>query len=193
MAPLSAPRPHSVPAPRRWFTIGLAGLAGLAACSAPAADVDAGSTTKTPVVAVAGAAPAAGRVVAPASTDAATITVYKSPTCGCCANWVEHMQKHGYKMVVHDTEDMAPVKAQLGVPEAMGSCHTATVGGYVLEGHVPAGDVARLLRERPAVLGLAVPGMPIGSPGMEMPGTAPDRYDVVAFERGNGSRVFASH
>jgi hypothetical protein len=123
----------------------------------------------------------------------ATVTVYKSPTCGCCANWVDHMREHGYTVVVNDTEEMAPVKAQLGVPGALESCHTATVNGYVLEGHVPAGDIDRLLRERPAVLGLAVPGMPTGSPGMEMPGTPADRYDVVAFAREGAPSVFASH
>jgi hypothetical protein len=138
-------------------------------------------------------APAAGATTVASATTDATVTVYKSPTCGCCAKWVEHMQGHGYKVVVHDTENMAPVKADLGVPDALGSCHTATVGGYVVEGHVPAADIDRLLKERPKVAGLAVPGMPTGSPGMEVPGTPADRYDVVAFERGSATRVFASH
>jgi hypothetical protein len=106
---------------------------------------------------------------------------------------VDHVREHGYTVVVNDTEEMAPVKAQLGVPGALESCHTATVNGYVLEGHVPAADIDRLLSERPAVLGLAVPGMPTGSPGMEMPGTPADRYDVMAFAREGAPSVFASH
>jgi hypothetical protein len=198
MAPLPPP-PAGARAPRRWLTLGLAALA--AACSASGSDERAAapaSASASPAPAAPAAQPLAAATpaasaAAPAGAEATTVTVYKSPTCGCCANWVEHMQKHGYKVVVHDTEEMAPVKAQLGVPEAMGSCHTATVGGYVLEGHVPAADVDRLLRERPVVLGIAVPGMPTGSPGMEVPGAPADRYDVVTFERGGGSRTFASH
>ena len=183
---------------RRWMAPVL--VAAAAACGGGAAPRD-DAPAAAPAAASAVAAGGAGAVAAGASTTPApaargagtTVTVYKSPTCGCCKSWVEHMEQHGYTMVVHDTEAMAPVKAELGVPGALESCHTATVGNYVLEGHVPASDVDRLLRERPAVLGLAVPGMPVGSPGMEMPGTPADRYDVVAFERGSGSRVFASH
>lgn len=176
MAPPVSPRPGRAPR-RPSLTIGAFVLALLgAACATPAADPPA-------------AAPPAGA----AATNNATVTVYKSPTCGCCAKWVEHMQASGYKVVVHDTEKMAPVKADLGVPEALESCHTATVGGYVVEGHVPAADIDRLLKERPKVAGLAVPGMPTGSPGMEMPGTPADRYDVMAFGPGGAARVFVSH
>ena len=128
-----------------------------------------------------------------AQKSAPTVQVYKSPTCGCCANWVKHLQQHGFTTRVTDTNDMASIKAQRGVPARAQSCHTAVVDGYVLEGHVPAADVQRLLRERPAVAGLAVPGMPIGSPGMEVPGQKPQAYDVVAFDKQGQMRVYASH
>jgi hypothetical protein len=119
------------------------------------------------------------------------IEVYKSPTCGCCALWVEHVNANGFAAKVTDMPDVTPVKSQRGVPQALRSCHTAIVGGYVIEGHVPAADIQRLLRERPAIAGLAVPGMPMGSPGMEGPG--PQRYDVIAFDRQGQTSVYARH
>jgi hypothetical protein len=119
--------------------------------------------------------------------------VYKSPTCGCCANWVKHLQQHGFTAQVTDTETIAEIKARHNVPARVQSCHTAVVGGYVIEGHVPAADLERLLREKPAVVGLAVPGMPIGSPGMEVPNMNPQKYDVVAFDKEGQLKVFASH
>ena len=124
---------------------------------------------------------------------APTIQVYKSPTCGCCANWVKHLQQHGFTTTVTETEDVAAIKAKHNIPARVQSCHTAIVEGYVLEGHVPAADVQRLLKERPPVVGLAVPGMPIGSPGMEVASRKPQAYDVVAFDRGGQLKVFASH
>src|SRR5262245_9412787 len=96
------------------------------------------------------------------------ITVYKSPTCGCCAKWVEHMKAGGFAVTVHEMDDVAPKKKELGIPEALQSCHTGLVAGYAIEGHVPADVVQQLVREKPKVAGLAVPGMPMGSPGMEM-------------------------
>ena len=128
-----------------------------------------------------------------AQKPAPVVQVYKSPTCGCCANWVTHLQKAGFTTRVTETDDVASIKAQRGVPARAQSCHTAVVDGYVLEGHVPAADVQRLLRERPAVAGLAVPGMPIGSPGMEVPGQRPQAYDVLAFDKQGQMRVYASH
>ena len=128
-----------------------------------------------------------------AQKPAPTVQVYKSPTCGCCANWVAHLQQHGFTTRVTETDDVAAIKAQRGVPARVQSCHTAVVDGYVIEGHVPAADVQRLLKERPAVVGIAVPGMPIGSPGMEVPGQKPQKYDVVAFDKQGQTRVFASH
>ena len=128
-----------------------------------------------------------------AQKPAPTVQVYKSPTCGCCALWVKHLEQAGFTTRVTETEDVASIKKQRGVPARAQSCHTAVVDGYVLEGHVPAADVQRLLRERPAIAGLAVPGMPIGSPGMEVPGQRPQAYDVVAFDKQGQTRVYASH
>ena len=122
-----------------------------------------------------------------------TVQVYKSPTCGCCANWVKHLQQHGFVTQVTEMDDMTEVKTRHRVPARAQSCHTAVVDGYVLEGHVPAADVQRLLKERPAVIGLAVPGMPIGSPGMEVPNVKAQPYDVIAFDKQGQLKVFASH
>ena len=121
------------------------------------------------------------------------IQVYKDPTCGCCALWVEHLRKAGFAATVTDVEDMAAVKNKHGVPPRARSCHTGVVGDYVIEGHVPAEDVQRLLKLRPAVVGLAVPGMPIGSPGMEVAGMKPQAYDVLAFDKAGQTTVFGSH
>jgi hypothetical protein len=119
---------------------------------------------------------------------ATTVTVYKAPTCGCCNGWIEHVQAAGFSVEAHDQADLRPVKAQAGVLPEHGSCHTAFVDGYVIEGHVPPEAITRLLAERPDVAGLAVPGMPIGSPGMEGPNPQP--YDVLAFDRSGNVTVF---
>lgn len=146
------------------------------------------------VIVAAARQPAAGAgTIALADAAAAgagpTVTVYKSPTCGCCRNWVDHMREHGFEVVVHDTTALDGIKDEHGVATALRSCHTALVDGYVLEGHVPADVVRRLLEERPEVAGLAVPGMPMGSPGME--GPYKESYDVIAFDREGGTRVYA--
>ena len=120
-----------------------------------------------------------------------TITVYKDPSCGCCKNWIEHLIKHGYRVDAKDTPNMAEIKRTLGVPNAMTSCHTAMVNGYLIEGHVPAADIDQLLSKKPRVAGLAVPGMPMGSPGMEGPRSQP--YKVLAFDKSGKTTVFASH
>ena len=117
------------------------------------------------------------------------VTVYKSPACGCCGEWVGHMRAAGFRLDVRDVPDVTPIKRQHGVPDRLASCHTALVDGYALEGHVPAADVQRLLRERPKVVGLAVPGMVPGSPGMA--GT-PQPYETVAFD-GSRAWLFARH
>ena len=122
-----------------------------------------------------------------------TVQVYKLSTCGCCASWVQHLEANGFTTQVMNLDDLSEIKATHNVPGPAQSCHTATVDGYVIEGHVPAADVRRLLEERPAVLGLAVPGMPIGSPGMEVPNVEPVPYDVVSFDGRGQLRVFASH
>lgn len=122
-----------------------------------------------------------------------TVVVYKTPTCGCCSDWVTHMRENGFEVVAHDVEDVNPIKQRFGLPASLGSCHTALVGDYVVEGHVPAADVQRLLRERPDVTGIAVPGMPIGSPGMEVEGRAAQPYQVISFDRQGRTAVFARH
>jgi hypothetical protein len=125
--------------------------------------------------------------------DAPSITVYKDPSCGCCTKWVEHLRTAGFRPAVHDRSDMDALKDSLGVPAALRSCHTAVAGKYVIEGHVPASDVTRLLGAKPrGVVGLAVPDMPAGSPGMEMSGRR-EAYDVVAFSANGKTTVFARH
>lgn len=121
------------------------------------------------------------------------IDVYKTPTCGCCSKWVDHLREKGFEVRTGDMRDLTEFKASHGVPRQLESCHTALVAGYVLEGHVPGADVQRLVEERPAIAGLAVPGMPIGSPGMEVAGTAAQPYDVIAFLKDGSKRVFETH
>lgn len=127
-----------------------------------------------------------------AHADAApAITVYKDPSCGCCTKWVEHLHAAGLKPSVRDRGDMDALKDSLGVPASLRSCHTAVAGRFVIEGHVPAADLRRLVARAPkGVLGIAVPGMPAGAPGMEMPGRR-DRYDVIAFSANGATSVFA--
>lgn len=128
-------------------------------------------------------------LASPDPVQAAPVTVFKNPACGCCTKWVTYLERHGFETKVVNTTDLAGVHAQKGVPHELGSCHTAVVDGYVVEGHVPAAEIERLLAERPPVAGLAVPGMPAGSPGME--GLLQQRYDVLAFTRDGGTSVFS--
>jgi hypothetical protein len=118
-----------------------------------------------------------------------TITVTKDPNCGCCSGWIEHLRQAGFAVEVRDVPDVNRVKARLGVPSDLAACHTAEVSGYVIEGHVPASALRRFLNDKPNAKGLAVAGMPVGSPGMEVPDTPPDTYDVVLF--GPTRRVYA--
>ena len=160
------PHPSTVPHParRRALRAGLAlGLAGLA-----------------------GGAGARGGQPAPTRVE-----VWKSPTCGCCGDWIAHLREQGFAVSATDTAINA-MRARLGMPEKFASCHTARVGGYLIEGHVPAADIRRLLAEKPAALGLAVPGMPIGSPGMDGPayGGRRDAFDVLLVQRDGTSRVW---
>jgi hypothetical protein len=120
-----------------------------------------------------------------------TVEIWKDPSCGCCAEWVKHLEANGFAVKVNDRGNNA-ARARLGIPAALGSCHTAEVAGYAVEGHVPAADIKRLLAERPTAVGIAVPGMPIGSPGMEQGGRR-DPYDVLLVAKGGGTRVFQSH
>jgi hypothetical protein len=122
----------------------------------------------------------------------AEIVVYKSSTCACCARWVANLQQHGFTVYVVTDEDRARTRARFGVPGRLAACHTARLGKYTIEGHVPAESIRRLLRERPAIAGLSVPGMPIGSPGMEQ-GDRHDPYAVLAFDTQGRTRVFEQH
>ena len=161
----------------------------LSACAPDAPEAEA-----TDLDASAEATTEAGDVIQPAALvgpDAPTVTVFKSPTCGCCSMWVEHMESAGFTVDARDRDDMAAVKDSLGLPSDLASCHTAVVDGYVVEGHVPAQYVVQLLDERPEMLGLTVPGMPIGSPGMEV-GDRVDPYDVLAVTTDGEAAVFAS-
>jgi hypothetical protein len=121
------------------------------------------------------------------------MAVYKTPTCGCCAKWVEHMKQNGFTMHVTDLTDLSAIKTKHGVPSKAQSCHTAVVNGYVVEGHVPASDVKRMLKEKPAIAGLALPGMPQGSPGMERPDNLVPAYQVLSFDKGGATRIYAQH
>ena len=121
------------------------------------------------------------------------MTVFKDPTCGCCGNWVEHLRANGFIVEVQETNDTAGTSRQYGVPTELRGCHTGIAGGYTIEGHVPAEDILRLLRERPDAKGLAVPGMPKSSPGMGVPGQTHEPYTVVAFARDGKTSVFAQH
>jgi hypothetical protein len=125
----------------------------------------------------------------PAAVTLPTVTVYKSPTCGCCGKWIAHLRSAGFTVVAHDMDDVSGTRNSLGVPFRLASCHTARVGNYVIEGHVPADLIAKLLKEHPAIAGLAVPGMVAGSPGMEGSGSEP--YDVVAWDRAGKTSVYA--
>ena len=120
------------------------------------------------------------------------VEVYKSPACGCCSQWVEHMQKNGFAVEIHNVRNVTPFRERFGVPESVASCHTAVVGGYAIEGHVPAADVKRLLREKPKATGIAVPGMAVGSPGMEQ-GSGKDPYNVVLFNATGRNTVYSAH
>ena len=150
---------------------------------------------------VAGSALLASRAAASATDDATRealaappteVTVYRSPSCGCCRKWVTHLEQAGFTVKQVELADLSEIKAQAGVPEKLHSCHTALVGRYAIEGHVPADDIKRLLAEQPDLHGLSAPGMPAGSPGMEVDGQK-DKYDVVSFTRDGQSSVWASH
>lgn len=138
--------------------------------------------------------PALAMLVIAAPALAQTVTVQKSPLCGCCTGWVEHMEAKGYEVAVRDVDDatLERTKERLGIAPEHRSCHTAEIDGYVIEGHVPAADIVRLLDERPQARGLAAPGMPVGSPGMEM-GNRTEPYDVLLLDDQGGATVFQRH
>ncbi|ATA55974.1 DUF411 domain-containing protein [Variovorax boronicumulans] len=129
-----------------------------------------------------------------AQAAAPMVEIWKDPNCGCCQDWVKHLNKNGFATRVHD-EGNGPARERLGIPVKLGSCHTGRVGGYAIEGHVPAREMQRLLKEKPKAIGLAVPGMPIGSPGMDGPayGDQRDAYDVLLVLADGSTRVFQSY
>lgn len=135
---------------------------------------------------------AAAVVACAAPAPAKVIKVYRSPSCGCCGGWVDHLRAAGFEVTVEMIDDLTPVVERMGVPERLRSCHTGEMAGYFVEGHVPAADVERLLRDRPDARGIAVPGMPAGSPGMEM-GDRRDAYQTLLVDRTGGISVFAVH
>lgn len=165
-------------------------LFALSACGSSAPPATDSTSSRQGAARAASVTPA---VATPASAPAGepTLVVYKTPSCGCCKGWVKAMESSGFKVEVHDLDDLAATKHAAGVPDELQSCHTARIGGYVVEGHVHAEDIRRLLAERPDVAGIAAPGMPMGSPGME--GAYKDRYDVVTFGGNGRQTVFASH
>lgn len=176
--------------PRAFALVGLAVLGGGA--------IILGSQAPDPApTAPSGAVPPSAAGVVASVLEAApasdVIQVYKSPSCGCCVEWIEHLRQHGFEVEVVDRPNMLAVKSELGLPRELASCHTARVAGYLVEGHVPAQDIRRLLQDRPALAGLAVPGMPVGSPGMEVEGRPADEYDVVAFDASGSTSIWASY
>lgn len=122
-----------------------------------------------------------------------SVTVYKTSSCGCCKKWVTHLEENGFNVVAKDVNSLQPYKEKAKLSPELASCHTAFVDGYAVEGHVPANDIKRLLNEKPDVTGITVPAMPIGSPGMEVPGRPADKYEVVSYKDGKKVGVFAKH
>ncbi len=166
----------------------LGSLTVVAACA------DAEATEGVPSAAAeSGESVALASAPAASALDIGTVTVFKTPSCGCCVVWVDHMREAGFTVEVTDTNSLADVKRQAGVPEDLHTCHTAIVDGLVIEGHVPASTVQQVLADRKGLKGIAVPGMPIGSPGMEVPGRAADAYDVIGFTEDGTRTVVSRH
>jgi hypothetical protein len=135
---------------------------------------------------------AVSALVLGSAANAAALTIYKSASCGCCAKWVEHVEKHGFTVTVVNVDDVMAVKAKAGIPNKLASCHTSKVGGYVVEGHVPAADIKKLLAQKPKAKGIAVPGMPMGAPGMEH-GDHRQPYQTLLIKADGSTAVFAQH
>ncbi|MGY0633719.1 DUF411 domain-containing protein [Luteimonas sp. A478] len=180
-----------------WILIPAAVAAlALAACAEP----EPGATAADPPAAAAPAEATATATTPPADADAdipmagwPTMTVYKTPSCGCCVVWIEHVNAAGIPVETVDVTDMGPIKQELGVPYGKGSCHTASIDGYLIEGHVPIEDIRRLLDERPRARGLVLPGMPLGSPGMEMPDGRSQAFTVELVAEDGSTTAWAHH
>jgi hypothetical protein len=181
-----------MPAHRHFAVSALAAVLLLSACARtppPAAPVAAAAENPAPMLHAAGSKPARS----PVPRSAPRILVHKTPTCGCCKVWVEHLIADGFAVEVRDVDDLGPIKTEVGVPPGKGSCHTAEVEGYFVEGHVPAEDIRRLLAERPDARGITVPGMPLGSPGMEVPGGRVEPYTVELVRKDGSTTAWAQH
>jgi len=157
-----------------------------AACTKQNTESD---TTRVASIAATPVATAPATAPASAPATARTIKVYKDPNCGCCKEWIRHLEQNGFTVEVVDMPDLSAVKTKYGVTSALQACHTGVIGDYVVEGHVPADLIVKMLEEKPAIAGLAVPGMPAGSPGME--GASRERYDVLTFDRAGRTSVYA--
>jgi hypothetical protein len=180
---------------KSFLVIGGAALVGLAGYMLMDSGAAPATSTPEPVLASSGASDgqaAAERGAAQRTMAAGEILVYKTAACGCCKIWVDYLEENGFTVRTEDVSNLAAVKVELGVPPQLQTCHTAVVDGYVIEGHVPLEPIQRLLAERPEIAGLAVPGMPVGSPGMEVPGQPAAPYDIVAFDEEGNTEVYES-
>lgn len=176
----------------RFRVTALAAAIVIAAGCAAGDDANSAPDSASAPAAAAGIAPTADtRTAGAVAVDSLLMAVYKTPTCGCCRLWVDHVRENGFHATTTDLADVSPVKATHKVPSDLQSCHTALIGGYVVEGHVPSEDIKRLLKERPDIIGLAVPGMPSGSPGME--NGQVDAYEVIAMGKDGSRKVWAKH
>lgn len=174
------------------IVLALAPAIALSACNRTPQPPDVPSTDNAQANETAPAADAA--VVAAHPSGALPLAVvHKSPTCGCCGLWVDHLKQAGFQVEVHEEDNLEAIKQRLGVPYGKGSCHTAEIGGYVIEGHVPAKDIKRLLAEKPDAKGLVLPGMPLGSPGMEVPDGTVQPFTVELVQRDGTTVAYASH
>lgn len=178
---------------KKLFLVALAQLAAVSACArtpepAQPARIETARVEPAPV-----SAPATDAPAATLNASLPPVLVHKSPTCGCCVLWVDHLRQAGFQVEVRNSDDLNPIKEKLGVPYGKGSCHTAEVGGYFVEGHVPAEDVKRLLEQKPDARGLVLPGMPLGSPGMEVPDGTVQPYTVEIVDPQGATTAFAEH
>lgn len=172
----------------------LLGATILVACAGSGDASTTDESTATPPSSAGGAPGAqtqAATLASAGAIDTLAVATWKTPTCGCCSQWVEYMRKHGYRVSATDVANVAPVKRQHGLPEDMESCHTSLIGGYVVEGHVPVEDIRRMLAERPDIIGIAAPGMPQGSPGMET--GIVQKYNVMAIGKDGSKKVWSAH
>ncbi|MEP6507400.1 MAG: DUF411 domain-containing protein [Gemmatimonadales bacterium] len=173
----------------RILTVAVVAITGIAGCSKGPAD-DSATKTVTAAAVPGPQSAAAGATTLASSSDALIpIKVYKDPNCGCCKEWVKHLEANGFKVETMDMPDLSLLKQKYGVKQELQACHTAIVGDYVVEGHVPADVIKKMLKEKPAIAGLAVPGMPMGSPGMDSPNK--ERYNVLTFDRAGKTTIYA--